>query len=81
MLFVVAGRFRPDVEAQRDAIHESYNEHLAQRVARVHFGGPLYDAAGRRSGVLLVVEAVDFPLAERFLAEVRVRPVRAGSAR
>jgi uncharacterized protein YciI len=69
MLFVVAGLFRPDVEPERLAVHEQFGEHLTQRSARVHFGGPLYDADGTRSGVLLIVEAADFPAAERFLEQ------------
>ena len=67
MLFVVAGRFRPGAEPERIAIHEEFSAHLSQRTPRVHFGGPLYDEAGQRSGVLLVVEAPDFTLAHAFL--------------
>jgi uncharacterized protein YciI len=67
MLFVVAGYFRPDTAARREALEESFNEHLMQRVARVRFGGPLYDEGGNRSGVLLIVEAADFATAKAFL--------------
>jgi uncharacterized protein YciI len=69
MQFVVAGRFRPDAEAEREAIHQAFNEHLGQRAARTHFGGPLYDETGRRSGVLLIVEAADWTIARHFLAQ------------
>jgi hypothetical protein len=67
MLFVVEGHFRPDAAVERDAIHERFSEHLMQRVARVHFGGPLYDDGGNRAGVLLIVEAADFATAKAFL--------------
>ena len=66
MLFVIAGRFGPNTEAEREKIHADFNEHLMQGSPAVRFGGPLYDAAGRRSGVLLVVEAEDRGAAERF---------------
>ena len=67
MLFVVTGRFKPGAEAQRLAIHESYNEHLMQHAAHVRFGGPLFDAQGARCGVLLVVEVADRQAADAFL--------------
>jgi uncharacterized protein YciI len=69
MQFVVAGLFRADAEAEREAIHEAFNEHLAQRAARTHFGGPLYDETGRRTGVLLILEASDWATARHFLAQ------------
>jgi uncharacterized protein len=67
MLFVVAGHFRPDCEAQRGPLEARFNEHLMQRVDRVHFGGPLYGEAGTMSGVMLVVEAADRAAAQAFL--------------
>jgi uncharacterized protein YciI len=67
MLFVVAGHFRPDCEAERAALEGRFNEHLMQRVDRVRFGGPLYGEAGAVSGVLLVVEAADHAAARAFL--------------
>ena len=67
MMFVLTGHFRAGAEARRQAIHEGYNEHLRQRAAHVRFGGPLFDEAGRRSGVLLVVEVADRAAADAFL--------------
>ena len=67
MLFVVAGHFRPDCEAERAPLEARFNEHLMQRVDRVHFGGPLYSEAGAMSGVLLLVEAKDHASAQAFL--------------
>jgi uncharacterized protein YciI len=71
MLFAIAAYFGPDAEVQRQKIHERYNEHLRQRTDRVHLAGPLFDANGERTGVLLIIEAVDFPAAQEFL---RVSP-------
>ncbi len=67
MLFVVAGRFKPGAETQRDAIQGQFSEHLMQRGDRVHFGGPLYGEDGARLGVLLLVEAPSFAEAKAFL--------------
>jgi uncharacterized protein YciI len=69
MLFMVAGLFREGAEAERDSVHAQFSEHVGQRAARTHFGGPLFDADGRRSGVLLVVEAADFATARHFLEQ------------
>ena len=67
MLFAMYGRFKPGVEDKRQEIHERYNEHLSQRAAPVHFGGPIYDENGQRAGVLWIVEARDFEAAQAFL--------------
>lgn len=67
MLYVVSGYFQLGVEAARLKVHENFNEHLRQRVAKVRFGGPLFDDRGSRIGELLVVEAADRNLAEAFL--------------
>ena len=39
MLFAITAHFRPGSEAKREAIHESYNEHLMQRTPRILLGG------------------------------------------
>ena len=67
MMFVVTGQFKPGAEAERQAIHERYNEHLMQHGAHVRFGGPLFDKDGGRCGVLLVVEVHDRRAADDFL--------------
>ena len=67
MLFMVSGIFRPNMESKRQEVHERFNEHLTQPAAPVRFGGPLFNAAGERCGVLLIIEAKDFPAAEAFL--------------
>ena len=60
MLFAVSGHFKAG--GADTASHISFSDHVAQNVCRVHLGGPLYDAAGERIGVLLLVEAKDFDL-------------------
>ena len=65
MLFAISGYFKAG--GADAASHISFSDHVAQKVCRVHLGGPLYDAAGQRIGVLLLVEAKDFPEAEAYL--------------
>ena len=65
MLFAVSGHFRAG--GADTASHISFSDHVAQNVCRVHLGGPLYDAAGERIGVLLLVEAKDFAEADAYL--------------
>jgi uncharacterized protein YciI len=68
MLFALIGFFRADAEPERDRIHERLNEYLAQPFRRVRFGGPLWDASGRRTGGLILLEADGFEQARAFLA-------------
>ena len=69
MLFVATGRFRKDAEAVRDEIHEQFSDHLTQHgpELRIRLGGSLRDAAGKRTGVLLLVEAAGPENVQRFL--------------
>lgn len=67
MLFALIGLFRADAEADRERIHEQFNSHLAQPFRHVRLGGSLKDGAGRRTGVLLVVEADTLEQAQAFL--------------
>jgi uncharacterized protein YciI len=68
VLYAIAGWFRPDAEAQRQALHESFNEHLAQRRPHVRLGGPLRDESGARAGVLILLEADAAEQAHSFIA-------------
>lgn len=67
MLFCLYARFKPDVEQRRDALHELFNEHLMQRFIQIHLGAPLFDDQGRRSGILMVIEADDIEKVRHFL--------------
>ncbi len=67
MLYALAAWFRSDVESQRLALHESFNEHIAQRRPRVRLGGPLRNEAGERVGVLILLDADSRRQAQAFL--------------
>jgi uncharacterized protein YciI len=57
VLYAISAWFRADAEAQRQALHETYNEHLAQRRPHVRLAGSLRNEAGGRAGVLILLEA------------------------
>ncbi len=67
MLYAISGWFRVNSEAQRQAIHEEFNEHLSQRHPRLRLGGVLRDESGGRAGVLILLEADDKKQAQKFV--------------
>jgi uncharacterized protein YciI len=70
MLFSVVGRFKPGVEAERDALHEQFSDHLRQPLMHIRLAGVVRDAdTGDRKGVLLLIEADDRQAIHHFLEE------------
>ncbi|MEI9890435.1 MAG: YciI family protein [Caulobacteraceae bacterium] len=68
MLFSVIARFKPGVEAQRDALHEAFSDHLRQPLMHIRLAGAVRHAdTGERQGVLLLIEADDRKLIDHFL--------------
>ena len=69
MLFVATGRFRKDAEAEHDKIHEQFSDHLTQHgpELRIRLGGSLRDADGKRTGVMLLIEAAGPENVQRFI--------------
>jgi uncharacterized protein len=68
MLFMIYARFKSGTEEERVRIHERFNDHLAQRITHIRYGGPLFDTPdGPRSGVLFILEAQDRTHAQAFL--------------
>ena len=55
-LYAVTARFRPGVEARREALHEDFGEHMRQPLLHIRLVGALCDEAGVRTGVLLLME-------------------------
>jgi uncharacterized protein YciI len=69
MLFMIYARFKSDAEEERVRIHEQFNEHMAQRITHLRFGGPVFDdPQAPRAGVLFILEAEDRAHADAFLA-------------
>ena len=58
MLYSVIARFRPGVEAERDALHAAFSDHLRQPLLHIRLAGAVRHAdTGEREGVLLLIEA------------------------
>lgn len=68
MLFSVFGRFKTGVEAQRDALHEQFSDHLRQPLLHIRLAGAVRHAdTGERQGVLMLIEAQDRRAVDHFL--------------
>jgi uncharacterized protein YciI len=57
MLFLGIARFKPDIEARRDALHVAFSAYLMQLNPRIRLGGPIFDESGVRSGVFMLLES------------------------
>jgi uncharacterized protein YciI len=67
MLYMVTARFKPNVEAQHAALTTAFGEHMRQPLLHIHLVGALRDEAGERVGLLLMMEADERALVDRFL--------------
>ena len=75
-LFVMIGVLRPDVRSVSQDVQEQVNDFLGQLFVDIKSAGMLRDAAGRRAGMMVMVEcndrerAADFLAARKFLKEI-----------
>jgi uncharacterized protein YciI len=69
MLFAVTGILKADAEAKLTALHEAFNEHLAQPFRRVRLAGPLRSAEGHILGYMVLIEADGHDQANAYLQE------------
>jgi uncharacterized protein YciI len=68
MLYSVIARFKPGMEAERDALHEQFGDHLRQPLMHIRLAGAVRHAdTGERQGVLLLIEADDRRQVDHFL--------------
>jgi uncharacterized protein YciI len=68
VLYSIIARFKPGVEAERDALHEAFSDHLRQPLMHIRLAGAIRHAdTGEREGVLLMIEAADRQAVEHFL--------------
>ncbi|MEP7130543.1 MAG: YciI family protein [Sphingomicrobium sp.] len=67
MQFLVAGIFKADVEDQVLALHNDFNEHLAQPYRTIALAGVLRGKDGKRRGYVALIEAESFAEAEAWL--------------
>ena len=70
MLYSVIARFRPGMEAQRDALHEAFSDHLRQPLMHIRLAGAIRHAdTGERQGVMLMIEADGREAVDHFVAQ------------
>jgi uncharacterized protein YciI len=67
MQFLIAGILKADVEEQVLALHNDFNEHLAQPYRKIALAGALRGKDGKRTGYVAVIEAEDFAQAQAWL--------------
>jgi len=67
MQFVVAGILKPGTEGKLLALHNEFNEHLAQPFRKIALAGALRGKDGKRRGYLAIIEADSFEEAEAWL--------------
>jgi len=57
MLYAVKARFRPETEERRTALSTEFSQHIRQPLLHIRLVGALLDGNGRRSGILMLMEA------------------------
>ncbi len=67
MLFAVKAQFRPGTEEQRAALSAEFGQHIGQPLLHIRLLGALVDGDGRRSGILMLMEADSRDLVQSFL--------------
>jgi uncharacterized protein YciI len=67
MLFAVKAHFGPDTEERRAALSGEFSQHIGQPLLHIRLLGALLDEDGRRSGILMLMEADSRELVRSFL--------------
>ena len=67
MLYAVKARFRPGTEERRAALSTEFGQHIRQPLLHIRLLGALLDDHGRRSGMMMLMEADDRELVQNFL--------------
>lgn len=67
MQYLIAGILKPGVEDQLLALHNDFNEHLAQPYRTIALAGALRGKDGKRKGYVAIIEADSFEDAEAWL--------------
>jgi uncharacterized protein YciI len=69
MQFLIAGILKPGVEDRLLALHDEFNEHLAQPYRTIALAGALRGKDGKRKGYLAIIDADTFEEAEEWLKQ------------
>jgi uncharacterized protein len=67
MLYAVKARFRPGSDERRNALATEFSQHIRQPLLHIRLLGALLDGDGRRSGLLMLMEADGRELVQNFL--------------
>ena len=67
MLYMVTARFKPGVEERHAALAGEFAQHMRQPILRIRMVGALVDDAGRKVGVLMMMETDDRAQLDHFL--------------
>src|SRR6476660_7681332 len=67
MLFLFVGFLKPHTEQQVLALHDEFNEHLAQPFPSIALGGVLRDQDGRKIGYAAIIEAENRGIVTEYL--------------
>jgi uncharacterized protein YciI len=69
MLYALICRFKSGVEAERDALHEAFGDHLRQPMLHIRLACTIRHAeSGERTGILLLIETDSRQSIDHFLA-------------
>lgn len=69
MLYAVRARFRDGTEERRAALSTEFSQHIRQPLLHIRLLGALLDGNGRRSGMLMLMEADTRELVQSFLEQ------------
>ena len=68
MLYSVIARFKPGVDAEREALHAAFGDHLRQPLLHIRLVAQIrHPETGERLGVLLLMESDDRKAIDHFL--------------
>jgi hypothetical protein len=69
MLYAVKARFRPGFEERRASLAADFGQHIRQPLLHIRLVGGLFDDVGRRSGILMLMEADSRGQLDHFLMQ------------
>lgn len=67
MLYAIMGFFKPGIDPDQPSLAADLNEHLAQPAMQVRLAGFFRDDAGRKTGVMALLEADSIDRARAYL--------------
>jgi uncharacterized protein YciI len=69
MLYAWIGFLKPEANSIPASLQESATDFLSQPLIKIRAAGPLRDASGKRSGMMMIFEHDSLAAAETFVAD------------